>query len=391
MFKRISHRIALQFTAFVFGLLILTGTIFLAADLVNAHRMERFRLERMAEMIALRLQPGMMHAFLLPRGMPQYLREQVRILDAEGNAVFTGSFFSSMPFTEGIALSAVTVDGQEYAVLTDPFQQDGRRAGFVQIAEHRQSPRGDLSRRAYLYFLVSVAVSLLTYGVGLFFARRSLKPAEQMVERLEQFTQDASHELRSPLAALRSSLDLALKNRKYREGIVSAREDVKEVSALAERLLELARLDRFVFQSSSVDLSALAESSAKKFRPLAAEKGIDLQHAIDPGVTVKGDASLLRQVLGNLLSNAIKFNKSKGKITLRLTKRVLTVEDTGFGIAKKALPHIFDRFYQADASRAKEGYGLGLALVRRIVELHGWSVDVKSVVGVGTVFTVKLS
>ncbi|MFA6039364.1 MAG: HAMP domain-containing sensor histidine kinase [Candidatus Peribacteraceae bacterium] len=388
MFRRISYKIALQFTAFVFLLFLVNGALFLAADVLSTHRQMRFRLERMAQTVAVRFElEGMPFKVM---GMPPNLREQVRVLDAEGKTLFAGTFFEDVPVDAHHPWAEVTVGDRAYVILTDPFLRDGRRAGFVQIADVLQYPRKDWGGRITLYLLVSVAVSALTFLVGLFFARRSLKPAEQMVERLEQFTQDASHELRTPLAALRSSLDLALHNGKYREGIVSAKEDVKEVTVLVDRLLELARLDRFVLRPAPVDLSALVSDAVKKFRPLAKEKGIALEGDVTPGVSVTGDVPLLRQVLGNLLSNAIKFNKEKGgSVTVRLTKHAFTVQDTGVGIAKKELPHIFNRFYQANSSRAGEGYGLGLALAKRIVELHGWKIGVKSKVHEGTEFVVE--
>ncbi|MEK7217930.1 MAG: HAMP domain-containing sensor histidine kinase, partial [Patescibacteria group bacterium] len=330
MFKRISYRIALQFTAFVFLLFLVNGALFLAADLLNVRRQTRFRLERMAESIALRVEPGRTQFFM--HGMPPNMREQVRVLDAEGKTLFAGAFFEDVPVEAARPWAEVTMGDRSYVVFTDPFLRDGRRAGFVQIADAVQYPRHDFTNRIFLYLLVSVAVSALTFLVGLSFARRSLVPAEQMVERLEQFTQDASHELRTPLAALRSSLDLALKNGKEHEGILSAREDVKDVSLLIDRLLELARLDRFVLASAPVDLSALAADTVKKFKPLAKEKGIVLESSIGPGIGVSGDAPLLRQVLANLLSNAIKFNKPQGgTVTVRLAKHALTVQDTGIG------------------------------------------------------------
>ncbi|OIO55862.1 hypothetical protein AUJ46_00040 [Candidatus Peregrinibacteria bacterium CG1_02_54_53] len=386
MFKRISYTIALQFTAFVFLLLVSNGAIFLIADIGNAQRQMRFRLERMAEGVAFRFDTAVP---LVPRGIPPGMRERMRIVDTEGKVIVEGMLMNEIPFTDGEIFEEVLVQGEPYAILTEPIVRNGQTVGFVQVADVVRLPRGDLPERGLIFLIVSGAISALTFFVGLFFARHSLKPAEQMMERLEQFTQDASHELKTPLAALSSSLDLALKTEKYREGILSAKQDLKQVSVLVERLLELARLDKFVRADEVVDLTALVEESTERFQSLAKERSIVIEPKLDDNVTVHGDAVLVRQIVENLLSNAIKFSKpAGGTIHVRLTPKALFVQDSGVGIDSSALPHIFNRFYQAESSRAKEGFGLGLALVKRIVELHGWTVDAQSTSGKGSTFTV---
>ena len=387
IFRRISYRIALQFTAFVFLLSLVNGAVFLVADFTNANRQMRFRLERMAESIAYRYEPGA--PLLLPRGIPPNMREQVRILDSSGQILFSGSLFSAIPFVPDDVWMQVQVEDQPFGLLTDPFERNGRLAGFVQVAEPVRLPQSDLPMRAALYLFVSVIISGLTFGVGLFFARRSLRPAQEMMERLEQFTQDASHELRTPLAAMNSSIDLALKTKEYREGILSAKEDIGQMKTLVEKLLELARLDALILHQEDVDLSQLVTEALEKYRAFAEEKHVRLTSTIQEGVIIRGDPTLLRQVLANLLTNAIKFQKpTGGAVEVNLQKGVLTVTDQGIGITKTALPHVFDRFFQVDRSRSHGGYGLGLALVKRIVELHGWNITVESGKK-GTRFTVE--
>jgi len=316
----------------------------------------------------------------------------MRIVNERGEVIFGGGVFMGIPFVARKGISRAEVQDEEYLVLTVPVEREGHLIGYVQFAGPERFPQGDLPERILIYLCISVIISALTYLVGLSFARRSLKPAKETMERLEQFTQDASHELRTPLAALSSSLDLALKTEKHREGILSAKEDLGIAVTLVDRLLELARLDKFAIETEAIDFSGLVEDSVQRHRPLAAEKRITIDAAIEPGISVDGDAALLTQVIGNLLSNAIKFSKPDGgAIHVSLSKHVLVVKDGGIGIAKEALAHIFDRFYQAEPSRAKGGIGLGLALVKRIVELHGWSITVESAEGKGTTFTVHLS
>lgn len=388
MFRAISHRIALQFMGFVFLLLLINGIIFLAADVENTRRQMQIRLSRTTQLV-------MERTSITESGitvtLPPVTREQVRIVNLDGRISYEGGFFADIPFKPDTGISAMVLGNDNYSVLTTIMEKNGKAIGYMQIAEIARFQAGELRLRVILYIMVSTVISALTFGVGLFFARRSLRPAEQMVQRLEQFTQDASHELRTPIAALTSSLDLALKSKKYEEGILSAKDDVKQISTLVERLLELARADKLLLQSEIIDLSSLVQTVIDRHKAPAAEQKVELISSIEPGVTVKGDASLVQQILSNLLSNAVKFRKKDGgNVTVTLTKDMLSVTDTGIGIAPDVLPHIFDRFYQADTSRANGGYGLGLALVKRISELHGWTASAQSTEGKGATFRISL-
>lgn len=386
LLRRISYRIALQFMAFVFVLLLINGALFLFADLRNAQRQSHFRLTQASDFMG-------NHQDILPEGLgsflPPPLRSRTRIVDALGNVIYAAPFFDDIPFSPTPEFMEAFVQNDQYTIFTQPIFRAGHIDGYIQIADVERLRLGDLPDRALLYLVMSAAISALTFVVGLYFARNSLRPAEETMQRLEQFTQDASHELKTPLAVLGSSLDVALKTKKYKEGIDSAKEDLRQISVLVEHLLELARLDAFAIDRMTVDLSGIATDAAAKFAMLAEEKTMTLTADITPSITVQGDPTLIRQLIGNLLSNALKFNKSGGSVTLALTKKSLTVTDTGIGIAAADLPHLFDRFYQADGSRSRGGLGLGLALVKRIVDLHGWRIAVHSKEGQGTGFTMK--
>ena len=194
------------------------------------------------------------------------------------------------------------------------------------------------------------------------------------------------------MATLSSSLDLALKTKNYREGIESAKDDLKEVSLLVERLLELAQLDQLVLALEPTDISEVVASTAERHAPSAAEKHVAVVRDIAPNIMLQADAALLRQLVTNLFMNAVKFSKPEGgSITIRLTQEALSVTDNGIGIPAAELERIFDRFYQVETSRGNDGFGLGLALVKRIADLHGWSVDVQSAEGAGATFTVRFT
>lgn len=384
IFRRISYSLALQFTGFVFAILLVTGAVFLASDGAQRGLVAHERLEQQLSQILSR--PAGSRS--IP-SLPRFQRERIRITDALGKTIYAGALFDDIPFVPKRGLTTIESGRESFQVLTAPFVESGDIVGYIQVAD--RAPLDELQERVFLFLVVSAAISAAAFGVGLFFARRSLKPAEQMMQRLEQFTQDASHELRTPLMAMSSSLDLALAKDENRDLVRAAKKDLKDMSTLVERLLELARLDTFVLHKEQVDVTSLVGSVLDTHETLAKEKGVTITRALAMGAIQSADGAMLRQVISNIVGNAIKFNKPGGVVAVTLTKDALFVQDNGSGIAPEALPKIFDRFYRADTARSRQsdGLGLGLALVKRIVDLHGWTIKVESKESKGTVFTVK--
>jgi two-component system OmpR family sensor kinase len=233
----------------------------------------------------------------------------------------------------------------------------------------------------------------------------------EMIERLEKaftrqrrFVADASHELRTPVAAIRSMTDVVL----AQSGPVESEEYVsvlRDVNAEADRLghlisdlLALARTDenQLLLERELVRLDLLVADVAATTEPLAAERGITIEVLAQQPVTVLGDEVRLIQVIMNLIDNANAYTNAGGKVTLEVVVKYnnayLMVRDTGIGIAKEHLDHIFERFYRVDParSRAAGGTGLGLAITEWIVRAHGGRITVESEVGQGTTFTIVL-
>ncbi|ODT97836.1 MAG: hypothetical protein ABS79_06875 [Planctomycetes bacterium SCN 63-9] len=215
-----------------------------------------------------------------------------------------------------------------------------------------------------------------------------------------RFTADASHELRSPLGAMRAAVEVALVQPRepgaYREVLASLGEQCERLTALVNGLLLLARADagEMTVRREPVDLTSLAVDVAEMYEPLAEERGVWFRSECGPPVPVAGDPARLRQLVTNLVDNAIKFTEAGGTVTLRVEEAAgqarLVVEDTGGGIAPGHLPHVFERFYQADPARSVGGSGLGLSICRWIVEAHGGSIEAKSDNGPGSTFVVTL-
>lgn len=228
------------------------------------------------------------------------------------------------------------------------------------------------------------------------FARLEAAFAQQ-----KQFTADASHELRTPIAVIISEAQTALARKRnadeYRETVEACLETAQQMRRLTESLLELARFDagQADMQRQPFDLAEKTGSCIELVRPLAKGRGIVIHADLAP-VEALGDAERLGQVVTNLLTNAIHYNIDHGEIRIATRSEngfaVVTVADSGQGIAPEDLPHIFSRFYRADKSRARsEGRtGLGLAICQAVVDAHGGVIEVSSQPGIGTTFCVRL-
>lgn len=220
------------------------------------------------------------------------------------------------------------------------------------------------------------------------------------VDRQQQFVADAAHEIRGPLTAMQSTLEVATVRGRtegnYRNTIDDVLEASRHLAKLANDLLLLTEVGTRddSLSHDSFDFAAIIGDTVAMFAAVAEDRGIELRVKLPTACLIRGEQRHLRQTVANLLDNAIRFTAHGGTVTIdlaidsavRLCR--LSVTDTGIGIAEVHLPYIFDRFYQVDPSRdrsdAGRGGGLGLAICRSIVERHGGSIDVSSSHGVGT-------
>ncbi|MDO8426358.1 MAG: HAMP domain-containing sensor histidine kinase, partial [Deltaproteobacteria bacterium] len=211
---------------------------------------------------------------------------------------------------------------------------------------------------------------------------------------------DASHELRTPTSIIKSFCDVTLARDRasndYKEALRKIGDTVNRMCDIINRILVISRLDNktILFKPVKIDLMDLMKDVLKLIEPSAANKGVGIKLG-GRGVTVKGDREGLTEVFTNIVENAIKYNKPQGSVNIDVSENpeqaAVTVEDTGIGIPEGEKEKIFDRFYRIDASRGVTvGSGLGLSIVRTIIEAHGGTVEVKSELGKGTAFTVTL-
>jgi signal transduction histidine kinase len=231
---------------------------------------------------------------------------------------------------------------------------------------------------------------------------QTLELLQRAFSREKQAVADISHELRTPIAALMATIEVALRKPRtpdqYRTTLEECRLISKELSQLVERIMTLASLDagNDRTQLTLTDAADLAMSCAAVIRPLAIANSVTVDVQADGPLDVETDSAKLREVVMNLLHNAVEYNRPGGMIELSARREghfvVLEVRDTGIGMSDEVKAKIFERFYRADPSRHSTGVhaGLGLAIVKEYVERLNGTITVQSEPGVGSTFTVRI-
>lgn len=238
--------------------------------------------------------------------------------------------------------------------------------------------------------------------ISFIFTGKSLKPVKETWIRQREFVADASHELRTPLTVIQTNLDVVLSDD---EGKVAENEvwldnaysETRVMAKLIDQLLILAKADanEEKLDISQFSLSEVVENVCQNMAVIARKKGLDFRMNIEDDLKIKADYDKMRRLVVILVDNAVKYTE-EGNVTVSLfadknKRKILTVEDTGIGIAKKDLDRIFDRFYRADKARHREGgTGLGLSIAKWIADVHKFTLTVESTVNVGTKFTVRM-
>lgn len=265
---------------------------------------------------------------------------------------------------------------------------------FRQLADDRNKLKSNL---VIFNLLVLGGGGAASYGL----ARRTLKPIEDALESQVRFAADASHELRTPLTAIQTENEVALRNAKLSrvEAIKLLRSNLEEVGklkTLSEGLLSLAH-SRQDHKTTVLSARTLVKKAKDRAAKAASLKKINLRtSSVNGDVNVRGNEQKIVDLLVILLDNAIKYSPAGSSIKIDIKKNgkstEIIVSDKGQGIKRSDLPSIFERFYRADHSRNKQkttGYGLGLAIAKKIADQHGAAIQVRSAAGKGSTFTVR--
>lgn len=252
-----------------------------------------------------------------------------------------------------------------------------------------------------IYF--NLVILVLSGMTSWWLARRTLKPIEEIVDLQNRFTADASHELRTPLTAMRTEIEVLMRDKKvkisdFKNLLKSNLEEIEKLRSLSDSLLKLANYQgkKKNITFDKVSLKDLIQEAYQKILPIAKSKQIQFKFDLKEAL-VKGNASELVELFIILFDNAVKYSPTNSKVWVNLKKidhyLEIKVKDEGYGIKATDLPYIFNRFYRADLSRSREqisGYGLGLAIAKQIVESHKGEILVESKLDQGSTFVVKL-
>jgi len=379
----------------------------------------------------------------------KYYQFEFRVLSAEGAVLYQSKRAVKMPFPDQgrkRQFSTVRMPDQsaQFRLFERKISPDEVSDLYVQIAMEKRQDRDLLSRFYENMLLAFPVVLILSLLCGMMVANKPRKiikgiagvanrisshnlqerlpvpPARDevqeltltinsMIDRLEksfsetkQFTADVSHELRNPLFALKGSMEVALsENRDSNEYRESMAECLEHINFLIKMVNDLFLISRFEMQKVNLDLTSFNMGEVVRdihefFLPMAQEKQLQFTCERCDDVVICGDRTRILQLLSNLLDNAIKFTPEGGQVTTMLLKNdsgvELQVSDTGIGIPPGKMPHIFDRFYQVDASRSgvARGTGLGLQICKRIADAHGGMISVQPNAGSGVTFSVML-
>jgi heavy metal sensor kinase len=377
----------------------------------------------------------------------------VRILNVQGQPLYSSPAFTSLVVPSSSISEAqrgaswwgtfTSHRGERIRLYSVPLLHDGAVFGVLQVGESLDSLDHTLQAIGLAWFLLAPFALLLSAFGGYGLASRAFRPIDrlsatarqieasdlhqrvavpatgdevqrlaltfnEMIARLEsafarerRFVADASHELRAPVAAIASMTEVALERpstaEEYQAVLRDVNSEAQRLGRLVGDLLALARADegRAQLQFAPVRLDELVAEVAAVMATLAEERGITLEVRAAEPVAIRGDEPRLIQAVVNLLDNALTYTPRGGLVTLEVGARgdeaLVSVRDTGVGIAPEHVPHIFERFYRADPARtpASGGAGLGLAIVDWVVRAHGGQIEVSSEPGSGTTFTMS--
>ena len=251
------------------------------------------------------------------------------------------------------------------------------------------------------YLLAAFALTMLAcYFISRYISKIAVRPVEQAMAREKQFVADVSHDLKTPLAVMRACNHILMENPDGEDAapwLERSAAAVQNMQSLIDDMLTLSAMDaaQRLPCREMVKLSGVVTKAALQMEAMAYDRGIQLETDVQADICVMGDADALLRVVSGLIENALKYEPENGRIRVALAARgkraALTVQNFGACVAPEDLPHIFERFYRGDKARtAQQGHGLGLAIIRRTVELMDGKIEAASASDVGTIFTVTM-
>jgi signal transduction histidine kinase len=349
-------------------------------------------------------QPKIQDSVLLKLVQEDYY---LQLLDLQGTPIAAiGELPNRFPANPRLIESYTITDpkGDAYHLHLMPLQtQKGQLWGYLQVGRSVQK-FDDYMRGLYLLILFGVPFAMLMIGgASLWLAGLAMQPIYRAYEQMQQFTANAAHELRTPIASTKAILEVAMADEQLtlaesKQTLSTLHRQNDRLGRLAQDLLLLSRLDDTPAPSSwaAICLNDLVQDLEEELVAFAIATGVDLSSQITTNETlyIDGNVDQIYRLISNLINNAIQHNIKNGKVLIRLWKSqneaVIEIQDNGDGIAAADLPHLFDRFYRIESDRNRQtgGAGLGLAIAQAIAQVHNSQIQVQSTIGEGSTFSV---
>ncbi len=238
------------------------------------------------------------------------------------------------------------------------------------------------------FFLLTSLLSFLFYFIGYRFVYKVFKPVEENIEDMTNFIHNAGHELKTPLAVIRGNLQVMHAEKKMDPLLLEkSLWEVDHISKLIDSLRELSDLGK-VTKKREVNIKEIIDQIISDLSKKSQEKNIYITNSIKSNYIIYASAQELSVLFWNILQNAVKYNVKNGEIKVYRRKNIIYISDTGVGISQRDQEKIFDRFYQTSQARSGEWFGIGLSLVKKIIDINNWKIEIQSKKWEGTTFKI---
>lgn len=397
------QKLTILFTGLVFCIVCILGFSTLWAKYVNELRIQRREFIKISDDIEKLFDSNntvLQNIFLNQLGRGEKIGERWRgdmnevprpflnffILDSENNIVYENAL-EEVDFTD-FEIPDDELLHRWFGYIYRVVAIDSSYGEKILFYDDLKYDFDDLMRDILILLCMIGLFSVLFYFLGSRFVERALRPVKENLEDMQDFIHNAGHELKTPLAVMRGNMQLMKAEWKLDEKLMkqSIRE-IDHMSKLIESLRELSEIGKFS-EKESLALSVEVRKIVEELHSLAQEKEVHIENSLSGPYTVFANRQELHMLLWNIIKNAIKYNKKGGKIYISLTKNILSIEDTGIGIAEKYREKIFERFFQVTQVRSEEWFWIGLSLVKKIADANTWKIEVESTQGEGTLFKI---
>lgn len=342
---------------------------------------------------------------------PSYFSQSVQWYDKDGHLIiYEGKKFSKIKLPDNITESGIITETDAYRYLIIPVYKNTHQQnktqiiGYVCVIESLTALEEELNYLRFVFFINILGISAVTLLAASWLTHQSIRPVITSLNQLKSFTADASHQLRHPITAIQASISMLEENSKNLDSLQLNKIKVissacYQMGSLINKLLLLARMDHNRVDQSrwlNVDMDELLEALVDLHRDRAESKGITLSYICENNGQIYADPEQIYEIFSNLLDNALHYTPSNGSITVRLVTKgsciIVQVQDTGMGISSVDIPHIFNRFWRSPEARMcnQQGSGLGLSVVKMLVEHYRGTITVHSQWHQGTCFEVRL-